>query len=140
MRYANPTLPPRYLLQALRQPRRPQLHDQQVRDIFRRWKLRGEPIEYADLHEVAAIVAPGDELDAPARRRIIAAVERAGIRIHNYDSLRARSPRPAANPPARSQFVDRLMPQFTAEGFDEILSGRLSEPSAEHLAAMVQKG
>src|SRR5262245_53786168 len=88
MRYANSNLPPRHLLEALRQPRRPQLHDEQVRDIFRRWKLRGEPIEYADLNEVAAIVAPGDELDAAARRRIIAAIERAGIRIRNYDGLR----------------------------------------------------
>ena len=88
MRDANSNLPPRHLLEALRQPRRPQLHDQQVREIFRRWRLRGEPIEYADLKEVAAIVAPGDELDAAARRRIIAAVERAGIRIRNYDSLR----------------------------------------------------
>ena len=88
MRYANSNLPPRHLLEALRQPRRPQLHDEQVRDIFRRWKLRGEPIECADLNEVAAIVAPGDELDAAARRRIIAAVERAGIRISNYDGLK----------------------------------------------------
>ena len=89
MHYANSNLPPRHLLEALRQPRRPQLHDEQVRDIFRRWKLRGEPIEYADLNEVAAIVAPGDELDAEARRRIIAAVERAGIKIRNFDSFRA---------------------------------------------------
>jgi len=72
MRYANSNLPPRHLLEALRQPRRPQLHDEQVRDIFRRWKLRGEPIEYADLSEVAVIVAPRDQLDAAARRRIIA--------------------------------------------------------------------
>jgi hypothetical protein len=50
--------------------------------------LRGEPIDYADLNEVAAIVAPGDELDAATRRRIIAAVERAGIRLSNYDALR----------------------------------------------------
>ena len=89
MRDTNSNIPSRHLLEALRQPRRPQLHDQQVRDIFRRWKLRGEPIEYADLNEVAAIVAPGDELDAEAQKRIIAAVERAGIRIHNCDSLRA---------------------------------------------------
>ena len=89
MRDANPHLPPRHLLEALRQPRRAQLHDQQVREIFQRWRLRSEPIEYADLNEVAAIVAPGDELDAAARRRIIAAVERAGIRIRNYNSLRA---------------------------------------------------
>jgi len=88
MRDANSSLPPRHLLEALRQPRRPQLHDAQVRAIFRRWRLCGEPIEYADLNEVAAIVAPGDELDAAARRRIIAAVERAGIRIRNYDALR----------------------------------------------------
>ena len=88
MRETNFTLPPRHLLEALRKPRRPQLHDHQVREIFRRWRLRGEPIEYADLNEVAAIVAPGDELDAAARRRIIAAVERAGIRICNYDSFR----------------------------------------------------
>ena len=89
MREMNFTLPPRHLLEALRRPRRPQLYDQQVKEIFRRWRLRGEPIEYADLNEVAAIVAPGDELDAAARRRIIAAVERVGIRICNYDSLRA---------------------------------------------------
>ena len=68
MRDANSNLPPRHLLEALRQPRRPQLHDQQVREIFRRWRLRGEPIEYADLNEVAAIVAPGDELGRRGKR------------------------------------------------------------------------
>jgi len=88
MRYANANFPPRHLPEALRHPRRPQLHDAQVRDIFRRWKLRGETIEYADLNEVAAIVAPGDELDAAARARIIAAVEHAEIRICNCDALR----------------------------------------------------
>ena len=51
-------LPRPLLLEALRKPRRPQLRDACVRKIFARWKTRGAPIDFADLKEVAAIVAP----------------------------------------------------------------------------------
>ena len=44
--------------------------------------------EYVDLYELAAIVAPGQELDGCARARIVAAVEAAGIEIDSWESLR----------------------------------------------------
>ncbi len=88
MRDTNSNLPPSSVLDALRQPRRPQLHDRAILDLLRQWRRRGQPIEYGDLNQVADIIAPGGEPDAATRRRIVAAVEAAGIQIHNWDGFR----------------------------------------------------
>ena len=84
----NHNLPPPHLLEAMRQPRRPQLDDARVRQLFKRWKALGRPIEYSDLNDVADIIAPGQKLGARTRAKIVAAVEAAGIEIHSWDSLR----------------------------------------------------
>jgi hypothetical protein len=77
------------LLAALRQPRRTQLHDPEVRELFKQWKRLPWPIEYRDLWAVADLIAPGNKNpDARMRRRIVAAAVAAGVRISNHDSMR----------------------------------------------------
>jgi hypothetical protein len=83
----NPTMPQPHVLAALCQPRLPQLGDQCVRALFGRWRKLGFPIEYADLNRVADLLGV-TRPDAKTRRKIVAAVEAAGIEIRNYDSLR----------------------------------------------------
>jgi len=80
-------LPPPTILHALRQLRQPQLGDRCVRALLARWKKLGFPIEYADLNRVADVLGV-TRPDAKTRRRIVAAVEAAGIEIHNFDDLR----------------------------------------------------
>ena len=82
-------LPPPHLLEALRRPRRPQLHDASVKALLAEWKALGRPIEYGDLWNVVAITGV-TRPDAKTRRRIVAAVEAAGIEIYNLDGLRQR--------------------------------------------------
>ena len=83
----NSNLPPPSVLDALREPRRTQLGDPTVKAFLARWKRQGRPIEYADLNEVADLI--GVENPAAAtRRKIVAAVEAAGIEIHDYDGWR----------------------------------------------------
>ena len=84
----NSNLPSPHLLEALRQPLRLRFSDPRVQRLFRRWRALGRPIEYVDLYDLAAIVAPGEELDDCARARIVAAVEAAGIEIHSWEDLR----------------------------------------------------
>jgi hypothetical protein len=80
-------LPPPNLLEALRRPRRPQLGDPCVKALLAEWKKLQFPIEYVDLWKVAATMGVKDP-DAKTRRKIVAAVEAAGIEIYNYDDLR----------------------------------------------------
>jgi hypothetical protein len=82
-------IPPSHVLEALRRPRRVQLHDPAVKTLLARWKRLGHPIEYADLDQVAAILRV-ENPRARTRRKIVAAVEAAGIEIHNYDGWRRR--------------------------------------------------
>jgi hypothetical protein len=92
-------MPPPAVLDALRKPRRPQLGDPRVKRLLAKWKQAGRPIEYGDLWEVAAllgfersrenIVILGRP-DAKTRRKIVAAVEAAGIKIRNLDAERRR--------------------------------------------------
>jgi hypothetical protein len=80
-------LPPPDLLEALCRPRRPQLRDARVKALLAEWKKRGRPIEFVDLWKVAACIGvarPG----AKTRRKIVVAVEAAGIEIRSYESLR----------------------------------------------------
>jgi hypothetical protein len=64
-----------------------QVHDPCVKALLAQWKKRGRPIEYADLGEVAAIMGL-NKPDAKMRRKIVAAVDAAGIKVHNYDAWR----------------------------------------------------
>jgi hypothetical protein len=75
-------LPPPDLLEALRQPRRPQLGDPCVKAPLVRWKRLGLPIEYVDLNRVADVLGV-TRPDAKTRRKIVAAVEAAGIEIYD---------------------------------------------------------
>jgi hypothetical protein len=84
---SNVPAPP--LLEAMRQPRRAQLHDPCVKQLLAKWKKSRLPIEYAHLWKVAAIIGV-EQPDAKTRRRIVAAVEAAGIEIHNFDDFRQR--------------------------------------------------
>ena len=77
---SNMPAPP--LLEALRQPRRAQLRDPCVKELFAKWRKLGRPVEYADLWKVAAIIGV-EHPDAKTRRRIVAAVKAAGIEIHS---------------------------------------------------------
>ena len=79
------TLPPPSALEALRQPRRRQLGDLNVRRLLSEWKRRGRSIEYGDLNRVADLLGVAQP-DAKTRRKIVAAVEAAGIRIRNHDA------------------------------------------------------
>jgi hypothetical protein len=82
MRDLNANLPPRELLEALRQPRRTQLHDTSVRVLLSRWKRLGRAITLAELSHLLDLVAPGvDVFDVDHVCSIIAAVEAAGIRL-----------------------------------------------------------
>jgi hypothetical protein len=80
-------MPAPRLLEAIRKPRRPQLHDPCVKALLAEWKKLGRPIEYADLNKVAAIIGV-DRPDAKTRRRIVTAVKAAGIEIHSFDGFR----------------------------------------------------
>jgi hypothetical protein len=83
-------LPPPALLEAIRQPRRAQLRDPCVKALlaeWRKWRKLGFQIEYVDLWKVAAILGV-EHPDAKSRRKIVAAVEAAGIEIHNFDGFR----------------------------------------------------
>ncbi len=82
---SNMPAPP--LLEALRQPRRAQLRDPCVKELFAKWRKLGRPVEYADLWKVAAIIGV-EHPDAKTRRRIVAAVKAAGIEIHSFDDFR----------------------------------------------------
>jgi hypothetical protein len=93
----DPNMPPRAALAALRQPRRTQLNDPRVKALLAEWKRRERPIEYGDLWAVAALIGyerTRDNVvilgkpDARTRRKIVAAVEAAGIKIRNYDAWR----------------------------------------------------
>jgi hypothetical protein len=54
----DPALPPPpHLLEALRQPCRPQLHDECVKEMFRRWKRLGKAINADELNELLDLVA-----------------------------------------------------------------------------------
>ena len=52
-----------------------------MREIFARWKSRGTPIDFADLKEIAAIVAPERRLDEDVTAKIVAAAQAAGVRV-----------------------------------------------------------
>jgi hypothetical protein len=80
-------LPPPTVLDALRQPRRPQLGDLSIRRLLSEWKRRGRSIEYGDLNRVADLLGVARP-DAMTRRKIVAAVEAAGIEIRNSDDGR----------------------------------------------------
>jgi hypothetical protein len=85
----DPNRPPPSILGALRRPRRTQLHDQCVKALLAQWKRLGRPIEYDDLGKVADAIGVKNP-KAETRRKIVAAVEAAGIEIHNYDGFRQR--------------------------------------------------
>ena len=85
----DPNIPPPHLLDALRRARRPQFHDPCVKALLAQWKKLGDPIEYVDLNQVAAILR-AENPSARTRRKIVAAVEAAGIEIHNCDAWRQR--------------------------------------------------
>ena len=85
----DPNIPPPHLLDALRRARRPQFHDPCVKALLAQWKELGDPIEYVDLNQVAAILR-AENPSATTRRKIVAAVEAAGIEIHNCDAWRQR--------------------------------------------------
>jgi hypothetical protein len=90
MRETNdPTMPPPALLEAVRQPRRTQLHDPCVKALLAEWEERGyySRIEYHDLCQIAEMLGVKNP-KAPTRRWIVAAVEAAGIEIHNLDAWR----------------------------------------------------
>jgi hypothetical protein len=74
----NSNLPALPLLEALSRPRRPQLGDPCAKDLFAKLKKFGQPIQYRDLWEVVAIIAPGEEKGrAKLRRKIVATADAA---------------------------------------------------------------
>lgn len=89
-------MPPPTVLDALRPPRRPQLSDPCVKRLLSEWKRLGRSIEYGDLWAVAALLGMpkthenvhANRPDAKTRRKIVAAVEAAGVKIRNLDSYR----------------------------------------------------
>jgi hypothetical protein len=99
----HPNMPTRPVLDALSRPRRTQLHDPQVKALLAQWKRRGRGIKYLDLDEVAALIRV-ENPKASTRRRIVAAVEAAGIEIDNSDGLR------------RSMDERGIAPSFTGYG------------------------
>jgi hypothetical protein len=106
----SPTLPAPAVLEALREPRRVQLHDPAVRTLLAKWKKRGyyDPVEYLDLWHVAEILGVKNP-KAPTRRRIVEAVEAAGIKINNLDGWRRSMAERGINPSLSGYGAARLL-------------------------------
>jgi hypothetical protein len=100
-------LPPPHVLEALRQPRQPQLHDEQVKDMLRRWRCLGRPITQDEFSQLLDLLVP--RLEQRYRiMRIRAAVLAAGIEISDRPQLVLFNP----------TFTDPVPPMSEAEHAD----------------------
>lgn len=77
----NPGLPPPHLLEALRQPRQPQLHDEQVQQLLRTWRCLGRPITQEEFAQLVDLLVPRSEQRIQHIVKARAAVVSAGIEI-----------------------------------------------------------